>query len=81
MTDESPVVIHTHTHTPTQAVAVKIFNSKAAEINNTTPNHLIRQEVSLRDRNSCSITINCLSAIGTLLCRASDVTSFNDLGR
>lgn len=28
-----------------QAVAVKVFSSKAAAINNTTPNHLIRQEV------------------------------------
>ena len=29
-----------------QTVAVKLFSQKVASINNTTPNHLIRQEVS-----------------------------------
>ena len=28
-----------------QTVAVKLFSQKVASINNTTPNHLIRQEV------------------------------------
>ena len=29
-----------------QTVAVKVFTQKVASINNTTPNHLIRQEVA-----------------------------------
>ena len=42
---------------PTQTVAVKISAQiETAEINTTTPYH-IKQEISLKDNNSYSITI------------------------
>ena len=39
-----------------QTVAVKVFTQKVASINNTTPNHLIRQEVY-----TIKLTVNQLS--------------------